>query len=288
MTSAEIVPSSLVAPGTHPLHRAAGYGMLAPDQRKNTVQELEALFFDILTSLQPDLFIEAGAKDARTSRRARSHLPNARIVAFEANPFTYKRFAGNKKNRPRKVEYLHRALSNSNGEITFKVRMEQGKPAANGQGSILPKSTDKATDFTEVTVETSRLDSVFPNTTFNRCALWVDVEGAHEMVLSGAQGILAQVDTVFIEVEDRGVWKDQWLAPDVERFFAEAGLIAVARDYQSRIQYNILFLRPALAERPEIAAYFIALHKKLTAAPPPSLLSLTLRCVGRKLSRLFE
>ena len=59
--------------------------------------------------LAPDLFIEAGAKDACASRRFREGLPDARVVAFEANPFTFKRFKKKIDYPAEGVEYVHRA-----------------------------------------------------------------------------------------------------------------------------------------------------------------------------------
>ena len=85
--------------------------------------------------------------------------------------------------------------------------------------------------------------------------MWIDVEGASAQVLRGATGILGAVAVVMIEVESDRRWEGQeWVDHDVVRFFASVGLIPVARDRQSRLQYNIVFARlddPAIASKVE-------------------------------------
>lgn len=78
------------------------------------------------------------------------------------------------------------------------------------------------------------------------CVLWVDVEGANEVVLKGARSALARTSAVFIEVEDKRLWDSQWLSDDVANYLYDLGLRPVARDYQSTHQYNLMFVRNSL------------------------------------------
>jgi FkbM family methyltransferase len=160
-----------------------------PEARKRSVEALETLFFDLCRELAPDLFIEAGAKDAYASRRIPEGLPNARVVAFEANPFTFKRFKKKIDYRAQGVEYIHRALSDSEGTVTFNVRIVDGRMSSDGQGSMLVATRSKV-GTTPVEVASSRIDCFFPPESFGRCAIWIDVEGASREVLRGASGIL--------------------------------------------------------------------------------------------------
>lgn len=221
------------------------------NDRGRTVKRLETLFFDICTAVTPDLFIEAGAKDASSSRRARAYLPEAQIVAFEANPYTYRRFCKNPDNTTRNIRYLNLALSDVDGPVTFNVRVIGGKPSGDGQSSLLVRR-NSSVDNLEVSVEASRLDKYFPSDTFHSAAMWVDVEGANRQVLMGASGIINKVAAIFIEVEDRVRWEGQWLANDVLKYLGEYALCEVARDHQSRHQYNSLLVRRNLLETDRI------------------------------------
>jgi len=47
-----------------------------------------------------------------------------------------------------------------------------------------------------------------------------------------------------VEVEDRALWHGgQWMRTDVVSHLYDRGLVPVARDFQSRYQYNIVFVR---------------------------------------------
>lgn len=217
------------------------YDLSRTEERQRSVRVLEALFFRLVRELTPDLFIEAGALDGSTSRKARRFLPDAKITAFEANPYNYERHAVRFKAEPCGVDYVHLALSDSDGQVTFNVRVIDGKPSTGGQGSILKVDTPSV-EQEEVTVNARRLDSYFKPDSFDRCAVWMDVEGASKQVLQGAEAILSKVDLLFIELEDRASWKGQWLAGEVMEHLAKFDLLPVARDFQSRYQYNVLFL----------------------------------------------
>lgn len=236
------------------LSTARGYNLSEKAERVRSVQDLEVLFLRICRELQPDLFVEAGAKDAETSRRARKYV-NGRIVAFEANPFTYENFRS-KDNLSRNVEYLHRALSDRDGDVSFNVRVVDGRNAADGKGSLL-QSHDGTVGYTKVTVAGSRLDTFFPPASFRRWASWVDVEGASKQALTGASEILDQCEAIYIEVSDRATWEGQWLTGDVIDYLDRFGLVPMARDFQSRYLYNMLFVRREYIRQDRIRLFLI-------------------------------
>ena len=212
------------------------------DERQRSVADLEDLFLELCRELRPDLFIEAGAKDAATSRKVRGCLPDARVVAFEANPVTFERSRRRTDYGSHGVEYLHQTLSDAEGTVTFNVRVVNGKLAADGRGSILARNRTNI-ETRPFEVPSRRLDGVFPPGSFGSCAIWIDVEGASRQVLTGAEAILRQAGSVFIEVEEREVWKGQWLAREVSDYLGRHGLTAIGRDFQSRHQHNVVFVR---------------------------------------------
>ncbi|NLT55588.1 MAG: FkbM family methyltransferase [Actinomycetales bacterium] len=228
---------------------ACRYNLTDRAEAQRSAHDLVELFFTLAKILQVDLFIEAGAKEADSSRRARRTLKPERVVAFEANPFTYKRFARVNADATG-VEYEHLALSDEPGTVTLNVRRAaDGRPSADGQASLLTRASDQSTDFVEITVDATTLDLYFGDQDFERAALWIDVEGAARPVLNGGRVTLEKAAVVIVEVEDRRFWgEDQWLRPEVLSYLYDRGLVPVARDFQSRYQYNIVLVRSNLFE----------------------------------------
>ena len=217
-------------------------------ERAVSAEALMELFFELVSAAGPDVFVEAGAKEASASVRAtEAAIPE--VIAFEANPYTYRRFAGDLQSAG--VDYRHAALSEENGEVTFLVRRRvDGTPIADGQGSLLIRP-DHEPGYVEATVASVRLDDAVDAAA--RTAIWVDVEGAVAEVLGGGRQVLERTDVAIIEVEEVARWVGQrWLAPDVVEQLARAGLRAVGRDMQSRWQFNIVFVRDDLLAMPAV------------------------------------
>ena len=245
------------------LATASAFNLAEKSDRARSVRLLEHLFFRICRELNPSLFIEAGAKNATTSIRARRYVSDCRIVAFEANPLNYRRFAPSPALATSRVEYVHNALSDRAGRIEFLTTARDGEPVADGQGSILKRKSGE--DGVAFKVEAVRLDKFFSARSYSSCCMWVDVEGVTREVLSGSSGLMKSVCAVFIEVEDRTVWDGQWLSRDVMTFMLKHELIPVARDFQSRHQYNVIFIKRALLSHPAtrllLSGYFSETHR---------------------------
>lgn len=234
--------------------RFARFERVTAEQRERSVDGLVSMFFELVDGWDVDLFVEAGAKEATASQRAAS-TPGRRVVAFEANPYTHRRFAGRLAGSG--VEYRHLALAASPGTVTFNVQMAaDGRPAADGQGSLHARAEPTRGEL-PVTVTATTLDAHFGDVTGSRVAMWVDVEGATEQVLSGGDRFLRSVVVMIVEVEEHRYWGDgQWLSADVVRHLAGAGLVRVARDAQSRFQHNAVFVRDDRLADPVLAAAY--------------------------------
>lgn len=250
----------------------AAFGALSKAERMRSVAELEEFFFELVRLVNPSLFVEAGAKDAGASRKVSTLLTGAAIVAFEANPYTFRRFKKKYDYRASGIQYRNQALASRVGSVSFNLRKsDDGRPAADGQGSLL-KFTEYAPGHIQVTVPCTTLDTVMDEfgPASEGCVLWVDVEGATEEVMGGATRTLSTASVIFIEVEDKEYWGAQWLAERVLSHLHAAGLHPVARDFQSRAQYNVLCVRNSLlaqnACEEAIAAYR---QRILPAVVPP-------------------
>jgi FkbM family methyltransferase len=220
------------------------------DQRRSALA-LANLYFDLLGAVSPQLFIEVGARDAAVSLRARESLPHARVVAFEPNPFNAAYFKSQFDYEGNGIEYQQLALAESTGKLCLYVPREVGGkelPAKNGLSSLL-KRASADTVYDEVEVSAVTLDDFFPASVSQGCCVWIDVEGASGKVISGGQRLLGQAHLLMIEVEDRVVWHEQWLADDVLKFLSAVKLIPVARDFQWwPDNYNIICVRSDLLD----------------------------------------
>src|SRR5262245_17150530 len=90
--------------------------------RARSATVLVNLFFDLMGTVAPPLFIEAGARDASVSFRAREVLPSARIVAFEPSPYNVKHYSNELDYVGKGIEYEQLALADAPGELPFYVR----------------------------------------------------------------------------------------------------------------------------------------------------------------------
>lgn len=234
------------------LSRMIKHNIIAPEARRESVEDLIELFFSLVEAAGIDAFVEAGAKDGGASSRAVSEFGLSNVVAFEANPYTHKRF--HKRLVKAGVKHEHLALSETSGTVEFLVRLkEDGTPIADGQGSLLVRP-DHTPGYESVSVEAVTLDEYYADDPSASFAMWVDVEGASSQVLRGGSTLLSRTDLVFIEVEDLQKWDGQeWLHDDVVGFFSEHGLKPVARDTQSRHQFNVLFVSDRALGKPEVS-----------------------------------
>jgi FkbM family methyltransferase len=257
--------------------------------RKASVDDLSALFFSLADAVGADLFIEAGAKDGSSATYARAHLGVDRAVAFEANPYTYRRFAS--RHSPGSgVEYLNLALTEQPGRVRFNVlRNADGRPRADGQASLLKRQDQLGNGFVEVEVEGTSLDAFFASHPYQSAALWVDVEGAAQQVLSGGRATLTKTSIVMIEVEDRQRWGDEhWLRKDTMSYLYDHGLIPVARDFQSRYQHNVVLIRHDLQNVDRVQWLLTRFASRESVGTRPSLLERSLKALGSRLENVVR
>lgn len=234
-------------------YRLAEYDLSTSGEREHSVAALTEFFFDLVRDAEVQQFVEVGAKDAHASVRAAALPGIETVIAFEANPYTYRRFAAALEEAG--VDYRHLAVGDHSGTVTFLVRRrDDGSPIADGQGSLLVRP-DHEPGYEQVDVGMVSLDEHVDAPDGARTALWIDVEGASAAVLRGATALLDDVDAVMIEVEEQTVWEGQeWLRRDVVDAMAASGLEPVARDRQSRHQFNLVFVRSVLAREPWVVA----------------------------------
>lgn len=216
--------------------------------RKNRLQSrnrLQNLFTTLQPILKPDLTLEIGAHSAPFSMLMAKQGFEAH--AFEANPYNHQAFSPRINRRAPTVQYHHMAMSDADGEVTFQIKESRGGKAerkVTGNNSLLPRS-DPAYSYETVTVPATRLDSFLAadGRSDKSFSAWIDVEGALSKVTAGFGTALQSCLSLIVEVEERSYWEGQMLVHDTMRYFAEQGLVPIARDFEYMHQYNLVYVR---------------------------------------------
>jgi FkbM family methyltransferase len=220
-------------------------------------RRLHDAFLSLFTTLKPSLFLDIGANDGSASLAVRKVAPACVVHAFEANPIIHTKHRDNlEKNGIRSwnlavsdqcgraVVYAPRELSRAyiGGEVVPAAIIE-GEDT--GKTSLLRRNEEAS--YTEFEVEATTLDSFVdahaPDWRGRTVFLWVDVEGAGDRVLAGAQRLLSRTRAIFLETEGFEFWKGQADCGIVVTQLIRAGFLPVARDREfGDKQFNILFV----------------------------------------------
>lgn len=238
------------------------------ENRNQNALDLSHFFYSLIIDfLKPDYFFEIGAFNAEFSRKIKPNLPNAKVFAFEANPYNYRRFESLVTNTG--VEYIHSAISDEIGTVTFNLQQSiDGKHVdpIRGNNSLLERNQE-AVDYEKITVPCDTIDNRFSTLigSDNTIAMWVDVEGMAYQVFTGASSILTHTKIVLVELEDRDYWGNQHLSTDVVEYLYHKGFLPIARDFEWLGQYNVIFVHNDLLGnyqfRELLAQYYSNLRK---------------------------
>jgi len=230
-------------------------------------KRVRKVFHRLTQRVDPTITLEIGAFEAGFSRWARTTLPEARVTAFEANPYVYDRFrdevtaAG--------VEYLNAAVGPETGTVKLNLPVDRNGTVRDKVNQIASLTTHHRTENYEIVeVEGVRLDDAVPTTANDRVVAWIDVEGALDVVLAGSKETLSRAAAVYVEVERTPMAPAQWLDVDVARWFREIGMVPILRDLQRPHQYNLLLVSEALALDRKVAKIAASVYAPVEAAAP--------------------
>jgi len=224
-----------------------------------TTQHLQNLFFSCMKSASITKSVEIGAYEAGFSLRCQKEHPEISSIAFEANPYVFKRFEDRAKKNG--VDYRFTCVAGKTGEVSFTVPRDYkglDKPGDHQFASLLENIHSETVE--SYNVKSVRLDNAINLNKDDRLALWIDVEGATEVVFSGATRSLTKTVMIFIEVERLTHWEGQWLDHDVFNYLVNLGFVPIARDRQSINQYNYIYLNSNLMD---VNKYKLAHHRYL-------------------------
>lgn len=236
------------------LQTAANYDLYSREDRAASHRWLVELFGRLVTrAIKPGLVLELGAFSAEFSCNHRALLPDAQFHAFEANPHNYERYRSNVETAG--VGYHPLAIGEAVETRTFKVaRKRDGKlvPPTRGSNSLRTKPLD--IEYEEVSVQMVSVDHFVRERGLigQSTAMWIDLEGCAYEGLIGAERTLRDTSLIFVEVEDQPFWVGQKLSGEVRGLMARSGFIPLARDFETKHQYNVVYARPDLCDRVDV------------------------------------
>lgn len=167
--------------------------------------------YQFIRDLNPAVLVEIGVHFGEDTRRFRKMLPNARLIGFEPDP---RNIAIIRKTGIDQICEFHPvALSNEPGVQTF--YMSSGKATHDtdrqhlendwSSSSSLKRPTGHLNVHKWITFPTTaqvpcvRLDDVESLADTIVDFIWVDVQGAEDIVFSGARGVLSRTRYVYTE-----------------------------------------------------------------------------------------
>ncbi len=190
----------------------------------------------------PITIFDIGACEAEDSIRYSKLFPSAKIFSFEPVASNFKKATENiRAYDVQQVELFKLALCDTNGMADF--YLSSGHPESlentdewnygNKSSSLLQPGKVKDVfnwlQFKEVTkVETKTLDTFCNEHSVTRIDyLHMDVQGAELLVLKGAEKMLRQISSIWLEVEKIELYKDQPLEDEVNAFLTLNGFVRV-------------------------------------------------------------
>lgn len=224
-------------------------------------RRLTSLLWDILHRLRPTVFCDIGAFDGSTALAAKQKFPELLVYSFEANPEVFALHAP--ATAAAGVKYLNLAISDAVGVAKIYAprtltryyaehEVRPGRivePTLTRKASLLLRNEEAV--YEEFEVAATTLDAFFTkeavDVTEHRIVLWIDAEGAADIVLRGAERTLRDTVAVFVETENFEFWKEEKDSADITRDLIGRGFIPIARDREyGDHQFNILFVKAAL------------------------------------------
>lgn len=200
--------------------------------------EAELAFRRLFRSADPLVILDIGACEGEDSVRFAQLCPAARVFAFEPLPANQLLVRANfARYDVRNAELVPLALSDRAGTATFHV--SSGRPPelfagenwnyGNKSSSLLAPAQSGPMhgwiEFKEaITVATDTLDAFCARQGLMRIDfIQMDVQGAEQLVLTGAERMLRHTTAIWLEVSAQELYQGQALDRDLTRFMRAQG-----------------------------------------------------------------
>ena len=235
---------------------------------------LVAAFFKLIDRLNVNSLLEIGAFQAEVSRKFVKDKPARTALAVEANPYNFKKFKQSLSDAG--VLYHHAAVLDREGMCDLQLHvtdLDAENGYIRGNNSLL--KSDARPDTRNESVPGTTLDTLvssyvasgsLPDTSVDHPALWIDVEGALNLVIEGGQQTIGNSLFIFAEVETEPLWNNQATFPDIASQLNELGFFPYLRDceYEPE-QFNVLFANRELIDSTQLEEVASGFYKELQA-----------------------
>ena len=215
-------------------------------------ENTKLLFGSILRMASADCVCDIGSRDGDQALFFKHLLPEAKVFAFEANPINFKTMLAKPSLREAGIELHEKAVSNENGIARFNiVDVDYDDPNSNkGISSLLARDDLKVK--MKVEVPSVRIDDFIAQhcPKAERVGLWIDVEGAEHMVLSGLTGLGAKVVAIHVECSREAKWQGQKTYPEIEKLLVGLGFEPLANNMTDDVVIaDFVFIHKAWAQK---------------------------------------
>jgi FkbM family methyltransferase len=231
---------------------------------------------------------EIGSRDGQDGKALGETFSSSVVMSFEPNPDTFEMVqqVASKTNGKMIAENL--ALSDQDGLITFfkidtektKTTWKDGNP---GASSIFPANGEyEIEDYVQIPIEVSsvRGDSLIDSSEISPPNLiWMDVQGAEELVLKGFGSHLPEVDVIYAELSLRSIYAGQALASEVVELLSKNFCWHSNLSF-GEWQFDALFINKKhanlrLKSRSCVLRYFLKKGIGFSISYPPKITTLT-------------
>ena len=218
--------------------------------------DTKSLFISLLKRIRCDLVLDIGSRDGKQSLLFRDLLPEARVVAFEANPRNYRKMLANPLLAHRQITLSPCAVSHQDGVATFHIAeadydAEETDQNNLGISSLLDNPAVRTAESVEV--QTVRLDTFLRRPDYLACgsiALWVDVESAEYWVLEGMREAAERVDLIQVETAKTPMRPGQKTYEEVGRLLESYGFAEIGNNLEPEAAWgDVLYLRRARGQQ---------------------------------------
>ena len=223
---------------------------------KNSNLRLFLFYLFLNEIIKPKYAFEIGAYDAEFSINLRKKLKDTEIYAFEASKDNFDHFTRARNFHNKNINYINLALSDKTGHIDFYMQ-DKNLETNEMYTKIIPnnslhKRNEENIEYQQVSIPSDTLNNFVKNEKINNVtnSMWIDVEGSNKEVLNGASEVLKNSQLIYIEVEDKKFWENQWLSDDVIEFLNTYNLIPIGKDFEDFLgQYNLIFIKKELLQQ---------------------------------------
>jgi FkbM family methyltransferase len=211
-------------------------------------------FLRLLKILRPQVVLDIGSMDAGHSHFFRDVAPASRIIAIEANPYNYADVVRSGNAVKWNVEWEYCAISDTDGVADFNVLQfdrESQEPAWERGGSSLLFRIH-GNPYETIRVPSKRLDTFLAERGLlhHGKAIWMDIEGAVELMLAGARESLTTTHCIHVELEGDEMFSGQTLGPDIVSQFEKLGFVPIlsSDDDGTAHQYDVVFVAKTILD----------------------------------------